>query len=92
MTGTTVVNFGAFPGSTDASLTITGQTAITLSSIVEAWLTPIDTADHSADEHIIDSPEVFAGNIVAGVGFTIYAVIKDQYRKYGQYTVSWRWK
>lgn len=76
--GTTTIDFGAFPGKTDTSVTITGQTGITGASLVEAWILPIATADHTADEHWVDPPEVIAGNIVAGTGFTIYAVNRNR--------------
>jgi hypothetical protein len=72
--GTTTVNFGAFPGSSDTSVTITGQASILAGSLVEAWLFPATTADHSPDEHMVESIKVMAGNVVAGTGFTIYAV------------------
>ena len=76
--GTTTVDFGAFPGKTDASAAVTGQAGIGAGSLVEAWIFPTATADHSADEHWVDPPEVFAGNVVAGTGFTIYAVVKKR--------------
>lgn len=72
--GTATINFGTFPGTGDASVVITGQTAITAGSAVEAWILPTATADHSVDEHWIDPPRVVAGNIVAGTGFTIYGI------------------
>jgi len=75
--GTTTVNFGAFPGTADTSVAITGLTSILSSSLVEAWIIPTATADHSADEHWVDPPRVVAGNVVAGVGFTIYATARD---------------
>lgn len=70
--GTAVINFGAAPGGYEAVVAITGQVGIGTSNLVEAWVIDTPTADHSADEHRIDPPRVFAGNIVAGVGFTIY--------------------
>lgn len=76
--GTTTINFGAFPGGTDATVAVTGQAGITGTSLVEAWIYPTTTADHSADEHWVDPPEVFAGNVVAGTGFTIYGVNKKR--------------
>ena len=76
--GSTTVDFGAFPGATDTVATITGQASIGSGSLVEAWIFPTATADHSADEHWVDPPEVFAGNVVAGTGFTIYAVVKKR--------------
>lgn len=72
--GTTTIDFGAFPGASDTSVAVTGQSGILSGSIVNAWLSPAATADHSADEHLLETIKVFAGNIVAGTGFTIYAV------------------
>lgn len=74
-TGTATVNFGAFPGSSDTSVTITGQATILSGSLVEAWIFPTATADHTADEHWVEGIRVMAGNVSAGVGFTIYARI-----------------
>lgn len=71
-TGTAVLDFGAFPGKSDASVAVTGQAAIVAGSLAEAWIRPVATADHTADEHMLETLKVFAGNIVAGVGFTIY--------------------
>lgn len=97
--GTGVVNFSAFPGGTSASLVITGQTGIVSGSAVTAWLAATATADHSADEHWVDGPTITAGNIVAGVGFTIYATPRpdNQRGKYagwawGRWSVAWRWQ
>lgn len=77
--GTTTIDFGAFPGKSDASVAVTGQAAIVAGSLVEAWLYPVATADHSADEHMVESIRVVAGNIVAGTGFTIYAFNSCEY-------------
>ena len=76
--GQTTINFGAFPGVSDVSLAITGQAGIVAGSLVEAWLALVATADHSADEHFADGPLVYAGNIIAGTGFTIYARARDK--------------
>ncbi len=76
-TATTTVDFGVFPGKTDTSLAITGQTGILAASLVEAWMLPQATADHTADEHWVEDIMVVAGNIVVGTGFTIYARIID---------------
>lgn len=71
--GTTEIDFGLFPGSSDASVTVTGQTGISSGSVVQAWLQPKDTTDHTADEHWVETIAVTAGNVQAGTGFTIYA-------------------
>lgn len=76
--GLTTISFGAFPGSSDASLDITGQTGIDSSSVVTAWLQPADTDDHTADEHRIETISVMAGNVIVGTGFTIYAQNNSQ--------------
>ena len=90
-TGSVQLDFGAFPGKTDATAVVTGQSAITASSFVEAWIAPDVTTEHSADEHWVDPPSVVAGNIVAGTGFTIYGVTRDDYRKWGKWNVDWVW-
>ena len=71
--GSAEVDFGAFPGASDASVTITGQSGILSTSRVFAKIAAVATVDHSADEHWAETIDVVAGNIVAGVGFTIYA-------------------
>lgn len=73
-TGTTTINFGSFPGSSDASIAVTGQASIIAGSLVEAWIRPSATADHSDDEHWVETIRAVAGNIVAGTGFTIYGL------------------
>lgn len=77
--GSTTVDFGAFPGKSDTSVAITGQAAIDSStSLVEAWLYPVATADHSADEHLVENVKIIAGNVVTGTGFTIYALNRGE--------------
>lgn len=88
--GTTALNFGATPGGTDASVTVTGQAGILAGSLVEAWILPIATGDHSIDEHLVERIEVVAGSIVAGTGFTIYGYCSVG-QTYGQFTVAWVW-
>lgn len=76
--GTVTIDFGAFPGKSDASVAITGQTGIVAGSLVEAWLFPAATADHTADEHMVETLKISAGNIVASTGFTVYAFNTNQ--------------
>ena len=75
--GTTTVDFGAFPGKSDTSVAVSAP-SIGAGSLVEAWIFPTATADHSADEHMVETIKVFAGNVQAGVGFTIYAFNTSQ--------------
>jgi hypothetical protein len=87
-TGTATLDFGAFPGTTDASVNITGQTGIVAGSLVEAWICPVATADHTADEHWVEELKVLAGNIVAGTGFTIYGMCTNEQMEPTAYPVS----
>jgi hypothetical protein len=85
--GTATLNFGAFPGSQEAKVVITGQTGILAGSLVSAWVLPAATADHSIDEHLVDPIRVIAGNVVAGSGFTIYGYPGD-IQTFGQKTLA----
>ncbi len=76
--GTAILDFGAFPGASDASVAVTGQTNIVAGSLVEAWIRPVATADHTDTEHMVETFQVFAALIVAGVGFTIYGFNTSQ--------------
>lgn len=92
--GTGLLDFGAFPGASDATLTVTGLPGISASAAVEAWISPVATSDHTADEHLANPPRVYAGNIVANVGFTIYGVNDDRGDEltYGKWSVNWRYQ
>jgi hypothetical protein len=105
--GTVTLDFGAFPGSSDANVTITGQAGIIAGSLVEAWILPAATADHSADEQLLETVQVRAGNIVVGTGFTVYGIntssLFEQWnpgaqrsgpgatRIYGKFNIAWVW-
>ncbi len=71
--GTSIVDFGS-GGASDASLVVTGQTAILAGSLVYCWIKPEATDDHSADEHMVETLKVFASDVVAGVGFTLHVL------------------
>lgn len=71
--GVTTIDFGAFPGGSDATVTVTGQTGIVAGSVLQAWLVAQPTADHTADEHRFETISVTCGNIVANTSFDIYA-------------------
>lgn len=93
-TGTADLDFGAFPGKSDTSVAVTGQAGIASGSLVEAWIRPEATADHSADEHLVETLRVEAGSIVAGTGFTIYGLNSGQIgntRLYGLFKAAWVW-
>jgi hypothetical protein len=57
--GTTTVDFGAFPGKTDALTVVSGQTGFVVTSELEVWIQPVATADHSFEEHMIEQLRPF---------------------------------
>lgn len=91
--GTATLDFGAFPGKSDASIAITGQPGILAGSLIEAWILPATTADHSIDEHMVEPLDIRAANIVAGTGFSIYGFNEGfgDTTLYGQFNVAWAW-
>lgn len=89
--GTATLDFGAFPGKTDALVTVTGQTGIAADSPVEAYIAPAVTVEHTADEHWVEALKVMAGTVIAGTGFTIYGRTEDNLRLYGRFNIGWVW-
>lgn len=89
--GHTTIDFGAAPGTGgDVRIAVTGQGAIVAGSDAEAWLRCESSADHSADEHLVENIRVRAGNIASGTGFDIVAECLLG-STYGVWNVSWVW-
>lgn len=59
--GSVEIDFGAWPGAVEDETDVSA-TGVIVTSLVEAWLVPLATADHTVDEHIamIDSLRVQA--------------------------------
>lgn len=90
-TGSATLDFGAAPGSQKAQVDVTGQTGIlSASSLAEAFMMADSTVDHNVDEHQFVSVKLTCGNLVDGVGFTIYAVSIDLVLT-GTFMVRWVW-
>lgn len=96
--GVAVIDFGAFPGSTYATVAVTGQTGIFTSSLAQAEIRPVPTGDHSIEEHMAAPIKLWAADIVAGVGFTIHGLVAPTkmsdgkgLRMYGQFNLFWVW-
>lgn len=91
-TGTATLDFGADPGSSHATLAV-ASAAIASGSIPEAFIYPVATADHSADEHMVENIKVCARDVVAGVGFTIHGTEGpgNAGKIWGQWNVGWAW-
>jgi hypothetical protein len=91
-TGFSTIDFGAAPGSNEASVAVTGQASILVTSKAEAWVMADDTsADHTASDHRY-FPALAAltcGTPTAATGFTIYA--RSPHKLTGQWKVRWVW-
>jgi len=73
VSGAASLDFGAFPGSSHATVAVSAPT-ITVNDKPYAFIEPLATADHTLDEHCLETLKVFAHSVVAGVGFTITGV------------------
>lgn len=91
-TGTAMIDFGAAPGSNEASVAVTGQALILATSKAEAWVMADDTsANHTASDHRYFGAlaALSCGTPTASTGFTIYA--RSTHKLTGQWSVRWVW-
>ena len=91
-TGTATLDFGGFPGTSEANVAITGLTTISATSKAEAFFMGDDTSsNHTADDHkyVAGFIGLTCSTPVAATGFTIYARALDSMQ--GQYTVRYVW-
>ena len=89
--GTATLDFGAHPGSNEASVAVSAPT-ITADGKVEAFIMADDTsADHDASDHRYVGLwlNLTCGTPSAGVGFTIYGRSSEQLE--GEYAVRFVW-
>lgn len=90
--GIATLDFGANPGSNEASIVVTGQTSISTTSKADAFVMADDTtADHSASDHrYFDALSgLTCSTPTAGNGFTIYA--RSIEKLTGTFQVRWVW-
>lgn len=89
--GTATLSFGAAPGSSTATVAVTGQAAIGANDYAEAFLMGDATADHNAPEHTLFKRLVglTCGSVTAGTGFTITA--ESELRLTGAVKCRWVW-
>lgn len=73
LSGTATLDFGAFPGSDFASVDVTTPNANDADAVLFAFVPLTASDDHSADEHLVDPPQVAALNNGDGT-ITIKAV------------------
>jgi hypothetical protein len=89
--GFVTIDFGAYPGSNEASIAFTDAT-ISATSKAEAYVMADDTtADHTASDHRYFSALVAltCGTPVAATGGTIYGICLDKMQ--GTFKVRYVW-
>jgi hypothetical protein len=89
-TGTATIDFGT--GANEASVAVTGQGGILITSKAEAYIMGDDTStDHTANDHRYAAALIglTCGTPSAGTGFTIYGRCTDKIN--GKFTVRWVW-
>lgn len=64
--GVANADFGAFPGQASVTVDVTGQAGLVAASEVEAWVIPVATAEHTADEHLVEAIDVAAAYLADG--------------------------
>lgn len=74
--GSVEIDFGATPGNKIASATITGQSSLLSTSVVQVFMMAEASTDHNDLEHVVvaEAARATAGNLVVGVGFDITCI------------------
>jgi hypothetical protein len=88
--GSATLDFGTGNHQPEASVAVTGQTAIEAGAYVEAFVQGDSNADHSADEHVVETVRLRCGAVVPGTGFTVYGRAEHGSAR-GQFEVRWVW-
>lgn len=95
--GRYTLNFGAFPGASHVEATL-GVNGITTADNPTAWLVPVATADHTADEHAVEPIRITAACNADDVltfracvenARTTGAINNNVPTAYGLWTVAW---
>ena len=90
--GTALIDFGAYPGSNEASIAVTGIGGILSTSKVMAFIMGDDTSvDHTASDHKYGAMlmDLTCGTPTDAVGFTIYARSAEKLQ--GVWSVRYLW-
>lgn len=91
-TGTVTLDFGNYPGSNEASVTVEGQTTITATSNVILSVKSDSTSlDHTANDHSYFTTfvQLLSSTPTSGTGFTISA--RSHQKLTGRWTLNWAW-
>lgn len=90
--GTATIDFGSAPGANEASIAVTGQSAVSVTSKAEAYIMADDTTtNHTASDHryLAALAGLTCGTPTAATGFTIYATSLEKLT--GTFKVRWVW-
>lgn len=90
--GTSIIDFGAYPGTNEASVTVTGLGSISATSKCESFIMGDDSSSgHTAADHryAVALLGLTCGTPVAATGFTIYA--RSIHKLQGNFTVRYVW-
>ncbi len=91
-TGTATLDFGAAPGSNEATVVVSGQGSILATSKTDAFFMADDTTvSHTAKDHRYADLliSLTCGTPTAATGFTIYAT--SMQKMTGTFLVRWVW-
>lgn len=89
--GTATINFGAWPGTNEASVAVAGQSAIGALSYTAAFLMAEASGAHTVSDAAYAATwlALTADAATAGVGFTVRA--RTAYTFTGTFVVRWVW-
>lgn len=88
--GTAEIDFGAYPGSNEATVTVTGQASILSTNFPRAFIAADSTSsDHTASDHRYAAMLVgiTCGTPTDATGFPIYARSAEKLQ--GKFTLRW---
>lgn len=89
--GTAIIDFGSGGGSNEASVAVTGESGILVSSLCDAWIRAEASSDHTLNDHTYAAMliGISTGVPSAGTGFTIYG--RSAQKMTGTFNLDWAW-
>lgn len=88
--GSTSINFGAFPGTSETSVAVAAPTILAGSKAWAYFRADSTSVDHTADDHKYAASLIsLTCTVTAGVGLTIYARCLDKMQ--GNFTIYYGW-
>jgi hypothetical protein len=88
--GSAVIDFGPWPGSNEATAVVSGQTGISPTTPVEAWLMAEPAGTHTLQDATYAARFIsLTCGVPSGAGFTIYA--RSEHKMQGQFAARFVW-